>query len=128
MDPLCRGVYAADCKSMSLKSCFSNLYEMEKNHRSIIRGTIKSARSRKGKIPYLLAVLSFHFYNPLPFIIYHSFFITLYHSFFITLYHSFFIIHSLYPFTIHSLLVTLVQNCYLVAFIRVLRGFFMELI
>ncbi|XP_066464847.1 protoporphyrinogen oxidase [Eleutherodactylus coqui] len=38
IDSLCRGVFAGDCRQLSLRSCFPFLYEAERNKRSVLLG------------------------------------------------------------------------------------------
>uniref|UniRef100_A0A8C5PQP9 Protoporphyrinogen oxidase n=1 Tax=Leptobrachium leishanense TaxID=445787 RepID=A0A8C5PQP9_9ANUR len=38
IDSLCRGVFAGDCRTLSLRSCFPFLYEAERRKRSVILG------------------------------------------------------------------------------------------
>lgn len=41
MDSLCRGVFAGDCRALSMRSCFPTLFEAEQAHRSVIVGMIR---------------------------------------------------------------------------------------
>lgn len=45
IDPLCRGVFAGDAKTLSLRSCFPLLYNYEKEHGSLVKGAL---RAKKG--------------------------------------------------------------------------------
>ncbi|XP_075464023.1 protoporphyrinogen oxidase [Ascaphus truei] len=38
IDSVCRGVFAGDCRSLSLRSCFPVLYQAERSRRSVILG------------------------------------------------------------------------------------------
>lgn len=40
VDSLCRGVFAGDCRQLSLRSCFPFLYEAERNKRSVVLGMV----------------------------------------------------------------------------------------
>ncbi|KAJ6657041.1 hypothetical protein lerEdw1_003042 [Lerista edwardsae] len=40
IDSLCRGVFAGDCRALSMRSCFPTLFQAEKKHRSVIVGMI----------------------------------------------------------------------------------------
>ncbi|XP_048368366.1 protoporphyrinogen oxidase isoform X3 [Sphaerodactylus townsendi] len=40
IDCLCRGVFAGDCRALSMRSCFPALFQAEKTHRSVILGMI----------------------------------------------------------------------------------------
>ena len=42
IDPLCRGVFAGDAKTLSLRSCFPLLYNYEKEHGSLVKGALRS--------------------------------------------------------------------------------------
>lgn len=55
IDPMASGVYAGDADNLSLKSCFSRIYEIERQYGSLIRGLIslqkKARRERKKDMP-----------------------------------------------------------------------------
>ncbi|XP_028567066.2 protoporphyrinogen oxidase isoform X3 [Podarcis muralis] len=38
IDSLCRGVFAGDCRTLSMRSCFPALFQAERSHRSVILG------------------------------------------------------------------------------------------
>nr|XP_060614281.1 protoporphyrinogen oxidase [Anolis sagrei ordinatus]XP_060614282.1 protoporphyrinogen oxidase [Anolis sagrei ordinatus] len=38
IDSLCRGVFAGDCRALSVRSCFPALFQAERTHRSVILG------------------------------------------------------------------------------------------
>ncbi|XP_053134257.1 protoporphyrinogen oxidase isoform X2 [Hemicordylus capensis] len=38
IDSLCRGVFAGDCRTLSVRSCFPALFQAEQTHRSVILG------------------------------------------------------------------------------------------
>ncbi|KAJ7307389.1 hypothetical protein JRQ81_009404 [Phrynocephalus forsythii] len=38
IDSLCRGVFAGDCRALSMRSCFPALFQAERTHRSVIVG------------------------------------------------------------------------------------------
>ena len=40
VDPLCRGIYAGKAKHLSIKSCFSQLFELEQKYGSVILGGV----------------------------------------------------------------------------------------
>uniref|UniRef100_A0A8C3SJP3 Protoporphyrinogen oxidase n=1 Tax=Chelydra serpentina TaxID=8475 RepID=A0A8C3SJP3_CHESE len=52
IDSLCRGVFAGDCRALSMRSCFPALFEAEQRQRSVILGMAL------GKGPALDSVLS----------------------------------------------------------------------
>ena len=51
IDPMASGVFAGDARTMSLKSCFPRIHEVESEHGSLIRGLIKlqKAARKEGK-------------------------------------------------------------------------------
>jgi oxygen-dependent protoporphyrinogen oxidase len=55
IDPMASGVFAGDAATMSLKSCFPRIHEIEAEHRSLIRGLIRlqkqARRSGAGNTP-----------------------------------------------------------------------------
>ncbi|XP_050785838.1 protoporphyrinogen oxidase isoform X2 [Gopherus flavomarginatus] len=54
IDSLCRGVFAGDCRALSVRSCFPALFEAEQRRRSVILGMALGG----GKGPALDSVLS----------------------------------------------------------------------
>ncbi|XP_042296949.1 protoporphyrinogen oxidase [Sceloporus undulatus] len=40
IDSLCRGVFAGDCRTLSMRSCFPALFQAEQTHRSVIMGMV----------------------------------------------------------------------------------------
>ncbi|MGD2169134.1 MAG: protoporphyrinogen oxidase [Chlamydiota bacterium] len=52
-DPLTLGVYAGNCKELSIRSCFPALYDMEKEYGSLIKGMLLKKRKVK-KYPFSL--------------------------------------------------------------------------
>lgn len=46
-DPLCRGIFAGDCRKLSVKSCFSVLHTAEKNYGSVLKGLFMSATRKQ---------------------------------------------------------------------------------
>ena len=40
VDPLCRGIYAGKAKDLSIKSCFTQLFDAEQQHGSVVLGGI----------------------------------------------------------------------------------------
>ena len=42
-DPLCRGIFAGDARSLSLKSCFPPVHQFERQHGSIAKGVLFSS-------------------------------------------------------------------------------------
>uniref|UniRef100_A0A8C3SA22 Protoporphyrinogen oxidase n=1 Tax=Chelydra serpentina TaxID=8475 RepID=A0A8C3SA22_CHESE len=54
IDSLCRGVFAGDCRALSMRSCFPALFEAEQRQRSVILGMALGG----GKGPALDSVLS----------------------------------------------------------------------
>uniref|UniRef100_A0A8D2JAV1 Protoporphyrinogen oxidase n=1 Tax=Varanus komodoensis TaxID=61221 RepID=A0A8D2JAV1_VARKO len=49
VDSLCRGVFAGDCRALSIRSCFPALFQAERTHRSVILGMVLGGgEARKG--------------------------------------------------------------------------------
>ncbi len=48
VDPLCRGVYASSAKTLSVRSCFPQLVELESKYGSLVKGMLLD-RLNKGK-------------------------------------------------------------------------------
>ncbi|NWI21850.1 PPOX oxidase, partial [Crypturellus soui] len=40
VDSLCRGVFAGDCRELSVRSCFPALFEAERRRRSVLLGAL----------------------------------------------------------------------------------------
>lgn len=47
IDPMASGIYAGDPETMSLKSCFPRIHELEKNYGSLIRAMMKLKKEAK---------------------------------------------------------------------------------
>ncbi|MGO9614087.1 MAG: protoporphyrinogen oxidase [Dissulfurispiraceae bacterium] len=47
LDPMASGVYAGDPSAMSIRSCFSKVYELEKNYGGLIKGFMALGRESK---------------------------------------------------------------------------------
>jgi len=47
LDPMASGVYAGDPARLSIRSCFTKVYELEKNYGSLIKGFMAIARQKK---------------------------------------------------------------------------------
>jgi oxygen-dependent protoporphyrinogen oxidase len=47
IDPMASGVFAGDARTMSLKSCFPRIHEVESEHGSLIRGLIKLQKAAR---------------------------------------------------------------------------------
>lgn len=47
-DPLTLGIYAGNCRHLSLRACFPSLYEWEQKHGSVVRGLLASPKQEKG--------------------------------------------------------------------------------
>ncbi|KAK2156901.1 hypothetical protein LSH36_202g03036 [Paralvinella palmiformis] len=45
-DPLCRGIYAGDCRKLSVKSCFPEVFNLEQKYGSLIRGSLLMDRDK----------------------------------------------------------------------------------
>ncbi|AKT35992.1 protoporphyrinogen oxidase [Chondromyces crocatus] len=50
-EPLLGGIYAGDVESLSIRSTFPQLVEMERKHGSMIRGALAQRRARKASAP-----------------------------------------------------------------------------
>lgn len=48
MDSLCRGVFAGDCRQLSVRSCFPALFHAERRRRSVLLGLALGAGERIG--------------------------------------------------------------------------------
>ncbi|NWQ87953.1 PPOX oxidase, partial [Burhinus bistriatus] len=48
VDSLCRGVFAGDCRALSVRSCFPTLFEAERRRRSVLLGLALSSRKERG--------------------------------------------------------------------------------
>ncbi|NXN91467.1 PPOX oxidase, partial [Rhinopomastus cyanomelas] len=48
IDSLCRGVFAGDCRALSIRSCFPLLFEAERRWRSVILGLALGTRKERG--------------------------------------------------------------------------------
>lgn len=58
LNPLVSGIYAGDPESLSFESCFPTLFELQKEHRSLIKGMIINGLKANGpKIPFPLFTL-----------------------------------------------------------------------
>ncbi|KAG7469016.1 hypothetical protein MATL_G00124360 [Megalops atlanticus] len=55
IDSLCRGVFAGDCRALSVRSCFPPLFHAERSRGSIILGMMLGAGSRPAVTPSDLA-------------------------------------------------------------------------
>lgn len=49
MDSLCRGVFAGDCRALSVRSCFPALYEAERRRRSALLGLALGPGEHRGE-------------------------------------------------------------------------------
>lgn len=47
IDPMASGVFAGDARTMSLKSCFPRIHEVENEHGSLIRGLVKLQKAAR---------------------------------------------------------------------------------
>ncbi|NWY63340.1 PPOX oxidase, partial [Chionis minor] len=48
VDSLCRGVFAGDCRALSVRSCFPTLFEAERRRRSVLLGLAMSPGKERG--------------------------------------------------------------------------------
>ncbi|NXL55002.1 PPOX oxidase, partial [Podilymbus podiceps] len=48
VDSLCRGVFAGDCRALSVRSCFPALFEAERHRRSVLLGLALGSRKERG--------------------------------------------------------------------------------
>src|SRR5215213_10302188 len=51
VDPFISGIFAGNPESLSLKSAFPKLFELEKNYGSLLKGAIFSPKEKKSKVP-----------------------------------------------------------------------------
>ncbi|CAG5117159.1 unnamed protein product [Candidula unifasciata] len=47
IDAMCRGIFAGDCRSLSVRACFPPLHEMEQKHGSLVAGLLFGSKSPK---------------------------------------------------------------------------------
>ncbi|BFZ00355.1 hypothetical protein BsWGS_03394 [Bradybaena similaris] len=47
IDAMCRGIFAGDCRSLSVQACFPPLHEMEQKHGSLVAGLLFGSKSPK---------------------------------------------------------------------------------
>jgi len=47
IDPMASGIYAGNPETLSLRACFSKVYDLEKNYGGLIRGMIRLQKERK---------------------------------------------------------------------------------
>jgi len=47
IDPMVSGVFGGDAEALSLKACFPRLWQIERNHGSLVRGLIATRRARR---------------------------------------------------------------------------------
>ena len=52
MDPMCRGIFAGDIKKLSMKSCLPQVYNLEKESGSVVKGMLMT-KSENFKIEFL---------------------------------------------------------------------------
>ncbi|NWS62909.1 PPOX oxidase, partial [Chunga burmeisteri] len=48
VDSLCRGVFAGDCRALSIRSCFPTLFEAERRRRSVLLGLALGSKKQRG--------------------------------------------------------------------------------
>ncbi|KAM7080445.1 protoporphyrinogen oxidase isoform 3-T3 [Ciconia maguari] len=48
VDSLCRGVFAGDCRALSVRSCFPTLFEAERHRRSVLLGLALGSGKERG--------------------------------------------------------------------------------
>jgi oxygen-dependent protoporphyrinogen oxidase len=51
VDPFISGIFAGNPDNLSIKSAFPKLFELEKNHGSLLKGAIFSPKEKKSKVP-----------------------------------------------------------------------------
>ncbi|XP_005096895.1 protoporphyrinogen oxidase [Aplysia californica] len=47
IDAMCRGIFAGDCRKLSIEACFPPLHEMEKSHGSIVTAALFGSKGAK---------------------------------------------------------------------------------
>ena len=57
VDPMCRGIFAGDCRKLSVKSCFPLLHSAEEKHGSVLKGLFVKVAAGKPKGPKKLSNL-----------------------------------------------------------------------
>ncbi|KAK7474388.1 hypothetical protein BaRGS_00034342 [Batillaria attramentaria] len=46
VDAVCRGIFAADCRQLSMRSCFPDIFTLERQHGSLTMGMLKARGSK----------------------------------------------------------------------------------
>ena len=53
IDPMTLGIYAGDIRKLSIRSCFPQIYEWERNHGSVIRGVFSRKKREQSHSPFI---------------------------------------------------------------------------
>lgn len=62
-DPLVSGIYAGDIRNLSMKSCFPQLFQMEKENGSILKGMLRKRKKEKIESPFIQAISKHPFFS-----------------------------------------------------------------
>ena len=56
IDPMTLGIYAGDIRKLSIRSCFPQIYEWERNHGSVIRGAFSRKKTNQSHSSFIKSI------------------------------------------------------------------------